>query len=169
MRTRLRQQSGFTIVEMIIVTCIIAILASVAISAMRDYTRRARISEVVMASGQCKNAVTEGYPTFDTAPPAGGWGCEATSGNTRYAGVVQTSANGVIRIAIANLDSNINGHYVFLVPARSDGLTPMKTATDIGSGVRGWICGSDLSFVRNALPANCRIDTTTFSTEAFGP
>ena len=36
MRTRLRQQSGFTIVEMIIVTCIIAILASVAISAMRD-------------------------------------------------------------------------------------------------------------------------------------
>lgn len=164
-----RQQSGFTIVELVITICIVAVLSSIAISQMRDYTRRAKVSEVVIAAGQCKTMVSESYPTFDSAPPAGGWGCEASSGTTKYAGGVQTSPNGVIRIAINNLDANMNGRYVYLIPARADGATPMTAATDIGNGVRAWICGSDLSYVRNALPANCRSDTTTASTQEFGP
>jgi type IV pilus assembly protein PilA len=164
-----RQQSGFTIVELVITVCIVAVLSSVAIAQMRDYTRRARITEVVMAAGQCKTMVSESYPTFDSPPAPGGWGCEVGSGKTQYAGGVQTSPNGVIRIAIANLDSNMNGRFVYLIPARSDGATPMVATTDIGSGVRAWICGSDLSYVRNALPANCRTDTTTASTQDFGP
>jgi type IV pilus assembly protein PilA len=163
-----RKQSGFTIVELVISMCIAAVLGSLAISQMRDYTRRAKISEVVLAAGQCKTMVSESYPTFDAPPAPGGWGCEAGSGNTKYAGGVQTSQTGVIRIAIANLDSNMNGRFVYLIPARSDGATPMTTL-DIGNGVRAWICGSDLSYVRNALPANCRSDTTTASTADFGP
>jgi type IV pilus assembly protein PilA len=169
MRSRLRQQSGFTIVELIIVTCIIAVLSSIALAQMRDYTRRARVSEVVLAASTCKTMVSESYPAFDTPPPAGGWGCEAGSGNTKYAGGVQTSQNGVIRIAITNLDTNMNGRFVYLVPARADGTTPMLAATDIGNGVRAWVCGSDLSYVRNALPANCRSDTTVASTQTFAP
>lgn len=164
-----RQQSGFTIVELVITMCIAAVLSSIALAQMRDYTRRAKVSEVVLAAGQCKNMVAESYPTFDSPPSAGGWGCEAGSGNTQYAGGVQTSPDGVIRIAIANLDANMNGRYVYLIPARADGATPMTATTDIGNGVRAWICGSDLSYVRNALPANCRADTTTASTQEFGP
>ena len=168
MRSR-RRQSGFTIVEMIITTCIIAILASVAIKEMREYARRATLSEVVLAATQCKNAVAENYPVFDTAPPAGKWGCEDTSTPTTYADRVQTSDNGVIRIAIRNVDLNMNGKYVYLVPARSDGVTQM-TSRDIGRGVQAWICGSDLSFVRASLPANCRSDTSVVSAaETFGP
>lgn len=169
MRTRLRQQAGFNLVELIITMCIAAILASIAISQMRDYTRRARVSEVVLAANQCKTMVSESYPTFDHAPVAGNWGCEGTAGATQYAGGVQTSANGVVRVVITNLDQNMNGRYVYMVPARADGTTPMKSTVDIGNGVQAWICGSDLSFVRNALPANCRSDTTTYSTEAFAP
>jgi type IV pilus assembly protein PilA len=169
MRIRLRQQSGFNLVELIITMCIAAVLASIAISQMRDYTRRARVSEVVLAANQCKNMVAESYPTFDSAPAAGGWGCEGGGGATQYAGGVQTSANGVIRVAITNLDGNMNGRFIYMVPARADGATPMKSTVDIGNGVQAWICGSDLSFVRNALPANCRTDTTTYSTELFGP
>jgi len=167
MRRSLRSQSGFTIVEMVIVTCIIAVLASIAIKEMREYSRRARMSEVLLAGNQCKTAVSESYPTFDSAPSAGGWGCERSTGATHYSGGVQTSANGVIRIAINNLDSNMNGRFVYLVPTLSDGQTPMVTPNDLGNGVRGWLCGSDLTFVRNSLPASCRSDTTTYSTQDF--
>jgi type IV pilus assembly protein PilA len=167
MRSRPRKQSGFTLVEVIVVTCILAVLASVAIASMRDYTRRARVSEVVVASSTCKTAVSESYPVRDSPPAPGAWGCEASSGNTYYAGPVQTSADGVIRVTIANMDPLVNGHHIYLVPARSDGLTPMVTPNDLGSSVRSWICGSDWLPVRNALPANCHHDTTGYSSADF--
>jgi type IV pilus assembly protein PilA len=169
MRRNPRSQSGFTIVELVITLCIAAVLSSIALAQMRDYTRRARLSEVLLAANQCKGTVAESYPVFDSAPHAGGWGCEGAGGATTYAGGVQTSADGVIRIAISNLDTNMNGKYVYLVPARSDGSTALNTTSDLGSGVRAWICGSDLSYVRNALPSSCRADTTTFSSDTYGP
>jgi type IV pilus assembly protein PilA len=155
---------------MIITTCIIAVLASVAIREMRGYSRRATLSEVVLAGTQCKNAVSEGFLTFDSQPAPGAWGCETASSGTVHAGRVQTSDNGAIRIAIRNVDANVDGKYVYLVPARTDGATQMKTPADLGNGVRAWICGSDLSFVRASLPANCRSDTSVISAaETFGP
>lgn len=167
MKSRQRQtQSGFTIVELVITMCIAAVLSSIAITQMRDYTRRARISEVVLAANNCKNMVAEGYPARDTAPPPGGWGCEGNGGETKYAGQVQTSSDGVIRVTITNLDSLMNDRYVYMVPARSDGITAMNS-TDLGNGVKAWICGSDWMPARNALPANCRTDTTTWASQDF--
>lgn len=163
---RTHRQSGFTLIELLIAMCIGAILGSIAIAQMRDYTRRARVSEVVMATTQCKNAITENYATLDSAPAAGRWGCESSGGGTNYAGPVQTSADGVIRVAVINLDSVVSGHYVYLVPARASGAA-MVTPANLGQSVQQWICGSDWQPVRNALPANCRTDTTSFSTQTF--
>ena len=165
MRSRQRSQSGFTLVELIIVVCIGAILASISIAQMRDYTRRARISEVMMASGKCKNSVSESYLTLTDLPAPGSWGCDGNAGSV-YAGAVQTSADGAIRIPIRNLDGLVNGHYVHLIPARSPG-TPMAGASDLGRGVTHWICGSDWLPVRNALPTSCRVDTTTYVNGEF--
>jgi type IV pilus assembly protein PilA len=164
---RTSRQSGFTLIELMIAMCIAAVLGSIAIAQMRDYTRRARVSEVVMATTQCKNAITENYATLDSAPTAGHWGCEATgSAGTNYAGPVQTSSDGVIRVAVMNLDSVVSGHYVYLVPARASGAA-MVTPANLGQSVQQWICGSDWQPVRNALPANCRTDTTSFSSQTF--
>ena len=162
MRSRLRQQSGFTVVELIITTCIVAVLASVAIASMRDYSRRAKMSEIVMAGSNCKSAVSEIYPVRSDEPDPGSWGCEQSAGNTTYVGSVQTSSTGRIRITIRNVDPWINGRHIFLVPARSDGLTAL-TADDFGSSVRGWICGSDYPLVLNSLPSSCRADVTTYA------
>lgn len=157
-----RRQAGFTIVELIVSMAIVAVLGSIAIAQMRDYSRRAQISELVMAVGTCKNSVTEGYLSRDNAPEAGRWGCESATPSSRYAGQVETSADGAIRIAINNLDGLVNGRHVYLVPVLGGG-TPMSTNIHLGQPVRQWACGSDWQPVRNALPANCRTDTTAIA------
>lgn len=162
-----RRQSGFTLLELIITVAIVAILGSIAIAQMRDYTRRASISEVVMAISKCKNTVAENYLTLDSAPAPGRWGCETATGEGKYAGKIETSSNGVIRVAIKDLDRVVNGQYVYLIPAKFQGNAPMTTPDDLGRGVSAWICGSDWMVVRNALPANCRTDTTTFASQDF--
>ncbi|MEJ8835646.1 pilin [Ramlibacter sp. AN1133] len=161
-----QRQRGFTLIELIISVCITAILGSIAIAQMRDYTRRAKVSEVMMALGTCKNRVMENYLMLDTAPEPGRWGCEG-NGASYYAGAIETSSDGVIRVPINNLDGLMNGRYIHLVPAKSDGVTGMNTTTDLGKGIRNWICGSDWQPVRNALPANCRSDTSSFAYQEF--
>lgn len=161
-----QQQQGFTLVEMIISICIVAVLGSIALAQMRDYTRRARISEVVMASNSCKTAISENYLVRDSAPTPGNWGCESPNSGTNYAGSVQTSSNGSIRVSVQNLDGNVNGRYVYLVPTDLNGGS-MSTPNDLGKSVRSWTCGSDWQPVRNALPANCRADTTSAAQQDY--
>ncbi|WP_298930088.1 pilin [uncultured Ramlibacter sp.] len=167
MTSKRLQQAGFTQIELMITVAIAAILGSIAVSSMRDYTRRARISEVVLATNTCKGVVTENYLLRDEAPDAGTWGCEAATGATAYAGAVQTSSDGVIRVAITNMDGLVNGQHVYLVPMLSDETSPMVTPDHLGRSVGVWLCGSDWKPVRNALPANCRADTTSYSSQTF--
>ncbi|HVE54075.1 MAG TPA: pilin, partial [Ramlibacter sp.] len=151
----------------LIVVLIMGVLGSIAIREMRDYSRRARVSEVILATNECKNTVGEGYLTRDEPPAPGAWGCESATARTAFVGSVQTSPNGVIRVAVANVDGFLNGHYVYLVPSRSEGF-PLATPNDLGNGVRYWSCGSDFALLRKVLPANCRSDTSLQSTEDFG-
>jgi type IV pilus assembly protein PilA len=170
MSRKQKSQAGFTIIEVMLVTLILGVLGSVAIASARDYMRRASLSEVVLAVSRCKNAVSEGYSLLDSAPDPGRWGCESGGATGKYSGPMQTDSNGAIRIRVDNLDNRFNGRYIYLVPARNDGRTVL-TPADLGQGqgVRSWICGSDWLLIRNALPANCRVDTRTFieSEEGF--
>jgi type IV pilus assembly protein PilA len=166
--TMYRRQAGFTLVELMIVIAIVGILAAVALGQIRDYTRRARMSEVVLAASSCRTPISESYLSLSRAPAAGQWGCESSAGvATRYAQAVQTSSDGVVRVTIANLDAGVNGRHMFLVPLRPDGVTAMSAADDLGNKVHQWICGSDAQDVRNALPVNCRSDTTAYAGGTF--
>lgn len=167
MRPAVRRQRGFTLVELIVTVMIVGVLASIALAQYRDYTRRATISELVIAVSKCKNTVSENYLVLDRSPDPGTWGCESSTPISYYGGAVQTNSDGAIRIAIANLDRLVNGQYVYLVPVKSDGATPMVTPNDLGRDVRHWACGSDWQPVRNALPGNCRTDTTAISSGDF--
>ena len=50
----IKRQSGFTLIELMIVVAIVAILAAIALPAYQSYTKRAKFSEVIAAVGPAK-------------------------------------------------------------------------------------------------------------------
>ncbi|MFN3163691.1 MAG: prepilin-type N-terminal cleavage/methylation domain-containing protein [Pseudohongiellaceae bacterium] len=56
----MNKQSGFTLIETMIVVAIIGILSSVALPAYQQYSNRARFAEAVLATSIYRNAIVVG-------------------------------------------------------------------------------------------------------------
>lgn len=162
-------QKGFTLIELMIVVAIIGILAAVALPAYQDYTKRAKMSEVVLAASSCRTSITEVYQSgsggASTAPGADGWGCESGTGTsnataqTKYVDSVRTTAAGQIRVTAKGFnDSGIDGKLVTLTPM-ADATTPATYAANAGQALFGWRCGNttDGTTIQSKfLPGSCR-------------
>jgi type IV pilus assembly protein PilA len=66
----MKKQQGFTLIELMIVVAIIAILAAIALPAYSDYTKKAKVSEVILAASAVRTAVSEYAAGTGDLPPA---------------------------------------------------------------------------------------------------
>jgi type IV pilus assembly protein PilA len=159
-------QKGFTLIELMIVVAIIGILAAVALPAYQDYTKKAKMTEVILAMSTCRTGITEKYQTAVTSSSlsAGAWGCETSTGVGKYVSNIGTNANGGVQMTLkAGIDTAIVGKFVTLTPVGTDGVTVFTTAS-VGSAIPNWRCGSSDVNVRRYLPGSCSETMTDLTT-----
>ncbi len=134
-------QSGFTLIELMIVVAIIGILAALAIPAYQDYTIRAKVSEGASLSGAAKTAVDVSFSesgtlaAIPTTPASLGISSTYTS---KYVSSVSVGNSGVITVqlnALTELGTASGGTVIY---------TPTDNTGNLQWGVSGSVPGKYL-------------------------
>lgn len=137
----MKKQSGFTLIELMIVIAIIGILAAIALPAYQDYTVRSRVGELAVVASGMKATISENIANLNGQTPAR-W-CDGVTLVTVATVNTQASTctNGVIAVTGTVQAANVVLTY-----------TPQFTA---GNATVNWRCTSPAPDHRY-VPAECR-------------
>ncbi|HEL4832394.1 TPA: pilin [Stenotrophomonas maltophilia] len=137
----MKNQKGFTLIELMIVVAIIAILAAIALPAYSNYTKKAKVSEVILAASSLRTDVSEYVASNNALPPAS-W--KPDFQQTKYVSKLEWDGKAIVATAQAIGDN--------LIDAKNITLTPT------GDGSKGvvpsWTCGGSID--AKYRPGSCQ-------------
>ena len=141
-----KEQTGFTLIELMIVVAIIGILAAIAIPAYLDYAVRTQVAHGLNLAAGAKASVTEYYQDQGAFP-----GDNATAGlpapatiTGKYITQVEVVAGGLIQVTYGNdVNTKILNAVLTMTPADNQGSV-------------AWSCAGDATLVAKWLPPACR-------------
>ncbi|MGN5139043.1 pilin [Aeromonas sp. 164P] len=113
----MKKQSGFTLIELMIVVAIVAILAAIALPAYQNYTKKSKMTQLVAAAGGLKTAVevcSQSYGATNCALGNNGMPAAAPTVNGVTITYTAGTSGGSVTIAAA--------------PSSDTALSPLTTA-----------------------------------------
>ena len=126
----MKKQTGFTLIELMIVVAIVAVLAAIALPAYQKYTAKAKFTEVVSATGPLKQQVelcyfdTQKITDCDSGASGAGWTITNAGANGSFVSKVEVDNGGVTGTAVGASNgavSGLQGQTIILSPTASNG------------------------------------------------
>jgi type IV pilus assembly protein PilA len=145
----MKRQTGFTLIELMIVVAIIAILAAIAISQYQDYVIRSQVSEGSSLADGMKTAVAEFYNNTGRFPGSNASAGLAASGSITGNYVSQVDAT----------NGQITATYSSTAPRKANSAIDSQTlifSAITTAGSMTWECNKSSGMQDKWVPQICR-------------